>query len=194
MLLTKRQLLLHHTASKDDSRPVLEQIYVFKEDGETVAVSTDSYVLAEVREQTELAENFPNVTPDVDNAEIESAYIQAEVAKKILPLIPKKVVLPVLGKALVQKDELVTTDLDKTTKLITREQEGKYPDYKKLMPEKPAEFRVNLNPAKLKQVLEVFKDEHTLSIEFGEKPLDPVILRGGSAGTKIMAVVMPLKA
>lgn len=193
MLLTKKQLNLHQTASKDDSRPVLEQIYVRKIGDEIVAVSTDSYVLAEIREQAQSVEDYPNATPDVPNVEIESAFVQADVAKKIIPLLPKKTSLPVLAKALLQKDELITTDLEKTTKFITHEQEGKYPEYEKLIPE-PAEKKIHLDPSKLKQVLEVFKDEHSLTIEFGEKPTDPVVLRGGSAGTKITAVVMPLRS
>lgn len=193
MLLTKKQLNLHHTASKDDSRPVLEQIYVRKIGDEIVAVSTDSYVLAEVREPVVAVEDYPTATPDVPNAVIDSAYVQADVAKKIIPHIPKKVVLPVLGYALLQKDELITTDLEKTTKFITREQEGKYPEYEKLVPE-PAEFSVTINPAKLKQVLEVFKDELSVTIEFGKDKMSPVVLRGGSAGTKITGVVMPLRS
>lgn len=194
MLLTKKQLNLHHTASTDDSRPVLTQIYVRKIGDEIVAVSTDSYILAEVREKAQSVEDYPNVTPDVPNdSTIESAFVQADVAKKILPMIPKKTVLPVLTMALLQKNELVTTDLDKTTKFITHEQEGKYPDYEKLIPE-PAEFSVTVNPAYLKKMLEVFKDEQSVTIEFGKGKLDPVVLRGGSAGTKITGVVMPLRS
>lgn len=194
MLLTKKQLNLHHTASKDDSRPVLTQLYVRKIGEEIVAVSTDSYVLAEVREPAQPVDDYPNVTPDQPNdASIESAFVQADVAKKILPMIPKKTLLPILTMALLQKNELVTTDLDKTTKFITHEQEGKYPEYEKLIPA-PAEFSVTIDPAKLKQVLEVFKDERSLTIEFGKDKMSPVVLRGGSAGTKITGVVMPLRS
>lgn len=194
MLLSKQQLMIHHTASKDGSRPILNQIYAYKEKDQVVAVSTDGYVLTEVREATPALENYPEVNPDVPNKEIESCFIQASVAKKMIANLPKNPVLPILGYALVQKNELITTDLERTVKYLTHEQEGKYPEYQKMVPE-PAAFCVNINPDKLRQALEVFRGETmTVSIEFGEKPLDPVVLRGKRNGATITSIVMPLRA
>lgn len=194
MLLTKRQLKVHHLASTDDTRPVLTQVYAYKKDGETVAVATDSYILGEVRESSTPVEDFPTINQDSPNEDLDEVFIPKDVAESAISALPKKKILPILGYALAQKDEVITTDLNRTTKFVTKEQEGKFPDYQKLVPE-PAEFQVRLNPDKLRQALEVFKgDSFTdISIEFGKTPLDPVVLRGQEMGSTTTVLVMPLK-
>lgn len=194
MLLSKQQLLTHHTAGKDDSRPVLENIHVFKDGDETVAVSTDSYVLSEVREKNPTLEDYPPALGDREYAPVETAMIQREVAKNILSALPKNPLLPILSYALVQKDEVITTNLDRTISFTAREQEGKFPDYQKLIPE-PAAMQVAFNPAKMLQALQVFKGDYvSVTMEFGAKPLDPIVLRGKRNGAKITVLVMPVKS
>lgn len=194
MLLSKQQLLTHHTTSKDDSRPVLEQIYVFKDGDDIVAVSTDSYVLSEVREKTPALDEFPPATNGKEYQPIESALIQGVVAKKAVPTLPKSPLLPVLGYALVQKDEVITTDLDRTISFAAREVEGKFPDYQKLIPA-PAEKQVTFNPDKMRQALELFRGDATsVTIEFGEEKLDPIVMRGNRNGARITVIVMPLRS
>lgn len=193
MLLSKKQLLTHHTAGTDDARPVLQQVYVYKDGEDVVAVSTDSYVLAEVRQKTPPVDEFPLANGEQPNVEIDKCFISKDVAKKALGAIPKKYVLPVLGFALAQKDEVITSDLDVTTKFKSRELEGNFPDYLKLIPE-PAEKQITFNPDKMKQVMEVFKDITSVTIEFGEGKLDPVVFRANNAGAKITAILMPLRS
>lgn len=193
MLLTRQQLLTHHTTSKDDSRPVLEHIYVFQDGDDTVAVSTDSYVLSEVRQKNPALDEFPNPVSEREYQEVESAMIQGVVAKKVVAALPKSPLLPILTHALVQKDEVITTDLDRTISFAYHPQEGKFPDYQKLIPA-PAEKQITFNPDKMRQALELFRgDTMSVTIEFGEAKLDPIVLRGSRNGAKITVIVMPLK-
>lgn len=193
MLLSKKHLLVHHTASKDGTRPMLMQIRAYRDGEETVTVATDGYTLSEVREKTPPAEEFPLLPGDIVATEIKECFVPAEVAKAISPMLPKKTSLPILSYALAQKDRLTTTDLERATTFTTREVEGKFPDYKELIP-KPAEMRVSIDPDKVRQALDVLKGHRSITIEFGEKKISPVVLRGESDGTKTTVVIMPLRS
>lgn len=193
MLVSKNHLALAGLASKDDSRPLLMQIKVYKEDGKVVAVATDSYILGEVIEETPAIEDFPNLKDGVEPKPTDEAFIERSIAERAKKTLTAKAILPVLGYGLLEKDALTTTNLDTATVHTLRPVEGNYPEYRKLIPE-PAEFSVTLNPKNLIKALKMFDEHESMTIEFGEKRLDPVILRSNSGGVKKTVVVMPLKS
>lgn len=192
MLVSRNHLAVASVASKDDSRPLLQQVKITKADGKVTAVATDSYVLAEVIEETPGPTDFPLIGED-EPKPVNEAYIEASVAIRASKTIPKKNILPILNYGLVEKGALTTTNLDTATKHTLRDIEGNYPDYKKLIPE-PAEKRITVNPKKLIEGLKLFGEFDSMTIEFGEKALDPIILRSNSGGVKKTVVVMPLKS
>ncbi len=194
MLVSKNHLALSALASKDDARPLLMQIKIYKEDGKVVAVATDSYVLGEVIEETPAIEDFPQLKDGIEPKPTDEVLVEASIAERASKTLVRKAILPVLGYGLLEKDALTTTNLDTATVHTIRPIEGNYPDYRKLLPAEPAEFRVTLNPKKLIQALKMFGEFESMTMEFGEKRLDPVILRSNSGGVKKTVVVMPLKS
>ena len=62
MLVSKSLLSTIATASKDDSRPLLTCIRVYKEGENIVSVATDGYILSEVIEKTPPADDYPELT------------------------------------------------------------------------------------------------------------------------------------
>lgn len=198
MLVSKSLLSTIATASKDDSRPLLTCIRVYKEDDKIVSVATDGYILSEVIETTPSADDFPEL-PFEKGEEPESVLIPAVTAKKMIGSMKKNDTgLPVLSYAQLTKDTLVTTDLEQTTALHFRSPEGNYPEYRTLTDvdeEKAKTYRtVTINPKYLKQVLELFKDDTSVELSISDNKMSPVFVRSESYGVKKMAVVMPLKA
>lgn len=194
MLISKNHLLTLHTAGKDDSRPMLTQIKVFKEGKEVVSVSTDSYILSEVREETPDDADFPLAPEDMQGSVIANEYyMPVSNAKKIKPFMKGDKVLPILGYAQVHKDGVFATNLEQSIKLYAKPVEGNYPDYQKLIPAQERKAQVTLDPKLLKRALEVFGTDHSITIDIGE-PLEPVVMRNNdNTQTKKLVIVMPLK-
>lgn len=104
-------------ASNDDSRPVLTGVYFYSEKGQLYIAATDSYRLAEKK-----------VGPVKEEI---SSLIPASSAQDLLRIIGDH-----------EEDVEVTSDDQQAlfrigdVELVTRLIEGKYPDYKKLIPTK----------------------------------------------------------
>lgn len=193
MLISKQHLLTLHTAGKDDSRPMLTQIKVFKEGKEVVAVSTDSYILSEVREETPDDADFPLAPEDMQGSVIaDEYYLTTGNAKKLKRFMKGDKVLPILGYAQVHKDGVFATNLDASIKLYAKPVEGQYPDYQKLIPKENRKAQITLDPKLLNRALEVFGSDHSITIDIGEA-LEPVVMRNNDSLTKKMVIVMPLK-
>lgn len=198
MLVSKSLLSTIATASKDDSRPLLTCIRVYKEDDKIVSVATDGYILSEVIESTPNADEYPELPFVKTDDEPESILVPAETAKKMIGSIKKNDTgLPILNYAHLAKDTIVTTDLEQTTALHFRSPEGNYPEYRKLTDvdeEKAKTYKsVTVNPKYLKQVLALFKDDTSVELSVSEDKFAPVFIRSESNGVKKMAVIMPLK-
>lgn len=198
MLVSKSLLSTIATASKDDTRPLLTCIRVYKEDDKIVSVATDGYILSEVIESTPSADDFPELPFVKTDDTPESILIPAETAKKMIGSIKKNDSgLPILSYAQLTKDTLVTTDLEQTTALHFRSPEGNYPEYRKLVEldeEKAKTYKkATVNPKYLKQVLALFKDDYSVELSISEDKFAPVFIRSESNGVKKMAVIMPLK-
>lgn len=197
MLVSKSLLSTIATASKDDTRPLLTCIRVYKEDDKIVSVATDGYILSEVIESTPSADEYPEL-PFAKSDELESVLVPAETAKKMIGSIKKNDTgLPILSYAQLTKDTIVTTDLEQTTALHFRSPEGNYPEYRKLTDvdeEKAKTYKtVKVNPKYLKQVLALFKDDLSVELSISEDKFAPVFIRSEEYGVKKMAVIMPLK-
>lgn len=103
------------SASNDDSRPVLTGVYLHSYEGKLYVVATDSYRLAE----KELVET---------NDEI-SLLIPANAMQELLRLIPDDEE----EVEVVHDDQQVLFKLG-DIELVTRQIDGNYPDYRKLIP------------------------------------------------------------
>lgn len=198
MLVSKALLSTLSAASKDDTRPLLTCLRVYKEKDHIVSVATDGYILAEVIETTPGDEEFPNLPVDDHSlGEADSVLVPAETAKKMISSMKKNDTgLPVLSYAALTSASLTTTDLATTTMLHFRSPEGNYPEYRELIDreEKKAYNTVKINPKYLKQLLAMFKDDLDIEISVSNDKHAPVFIRSEEYGVKKTALVMPLKA
>lgn len=198
MLLTKEQLRVAPFASSDHTRPVLTRIRATRDkETETITtVATDGYVLAEIIAPADDVSEYPKIREYKKNNPVDTALIDADIAKKIAKAIPKPkdTALPVLNHAIVEDGVISTTDLETTTSYAYREPEGDYPDYKQLLPKKPSNLQVAVNPKYLIKAAEMFEKYEGMTIELGEKKMDPIVLRSDSNGVQKMVVIMPLKS
>ena len=202
MLISKEQVRVAKLASSDGSRPVLQQVKVYKHDGKVVTVATDSYVLGEVIEDTPSIDDFPTLPDGQGYKPTSEVLVPAAVLLELGKKLKVKNVLPVLGYGLVEKGRVVTTDLDVNTALSFHEIEGKYPDYRRLIDDYAGkkEVSITLNPKILAKALALFGNDSSIELTLhlqddgSAAKLDPVILTSENAGTKKTAVVMPLKS
>lgn len=193
MLVNKSMLVVAALASTDDARPLLETVKLYKEDGKTVAVATDSYVLGEIIEETPDISEYPELSQPLTDPD--AVLLPAKAAIKIAKAITKSKVLPVLNYAVIESDKAIATDLEETTTLGFKSPEGNYPDYRKLMEKYDGEYvTVKLNPKYIKTVLGMFKGDIEVNVSV---PVDdkyaPTIFRTEGNGTKKTALIMPLK-
>lgn len=201
MLISKNHLLTLHTTSKDDTRPLLKQIKVFRQGEYVVAVSTDSYILSEVREKVPDDADYPLAEEDMNGSEVaDEIYFEADTAKRLKPYMKNDKVLPILSYAQAHKDGVFATTLDKSIKLYAKPVDGEYPDYERLLPAAQDE-PVLVNPKLLRKALAVFNaDDEAVSIEIKTDPKTgkpdkyaPVVLRSVNTQIKKLAVVMPVR-
>jgi hypothetical protein len=198
MLLTKEQLLVHHVASKDESRPVLCTVYFTQDGNKTTAVATDSYMLAEITSEVPDDSDFPEtggekVTPSIEG------YVTKDNVKKALASLPRKGALPILDYAQLTTESLDTTDLSSVSRFSAQKDSSPFPNYQSIIPSGEPAHSVKLNPKLLKQLLEVFKDDTEVTLEFhnapdGNKAQQPLILRASNMETKKLGLIMPLRS
>jgi len=195
MLVSKALLSTIATASKDDTRPLLTCIRIYKEDDKLVSVATDGYILSEVIESTPSTDDFPELPFKSEATEPEAILVPATTAKKMIGAMKKSDTLPVLNYAQLLDGTIITTDLLQTTALHFRSPEGNYPEYRELIEreEKKAFTTTKINPKYLKQALELFKDDTDIEISTSDDKTAPVFIRSNHYGVKKTAVIMPLK-
>jgi len=195
MLVSKALLSTIATASKDDTRPLLTCIRIYKEDDKLVSVATDGYILSEVIESTPSTDDFPELPFKSEATEPEAILVPATTAKKMIGAMKKSDTLPVLNYAQLLDGTIITTDLLQTTALHFRSPEGNYPEYRELIEreEKKSFMTTKINPKYLKQALELFKDDTDIEISTSDDKTAPVFIRSNHYGVKKTAVIMPLK-
>lgn len=196
MLVSKSLLSTIASASKDDTRPLLTCIRVYKEGDTIVSVATDGYILSEVIETTLPDTDYPELPHKAHiGSETEAVLVPATTAKKMIALMKNSDVLPVLNFALLGNDTITTTDLEQTSVLHFRSPEGNYPEYRELIEreEKKEYVTSKVNPKYLKQVLAMFKDDTDVDISVSADKHAPVFIRSNHMGVKKTAVIMPLR-
>lgn len=199
MLVSKSLLSVQAVASKDDSRPLLTCVKLYKENDAIVSVATNGYILGEVIEKTPAVDEYPELPAIGERVLVDEVLIPAKSAKTLAKAIKKNDTgLPILSYAVVEEERASTTDLETVTTLGFRKTEGNYPEYRKLINDytEKNSVSVHINPDYLKQVLEMFKGDNSivLTMSTGERgKLEPVILTNDVAGVKKTGVIMPLK-
>jgi DNA polymerase III sliding clamp (beta) subunit (PCNA family) len=173
MKLSRAHLSVLGAAAKaKDLRPLFNSIYTYKDDGETVAVATDSYRLYEVREAT--------LEDDLDNHDL------------IIPVDEVK-----LAQTLLKSNQHLThieatadqISVNGTTHKISV-REGKFPEYKKIIPTVEPVAEIKLNPAYLKEAMDFFKDAGGgVTVKF-YGATQPVVITNDA---EKLALIMPLR-
>lgn len=221
-LFTRKQLEIVKFASRDDTRIGLNGVYV---DGETT-VATDGHRLLMVKSKQ--MENADWPANSIKWSENDKPFtIPLTTVEKALRNVPKKVDLPILERIAIglkevptgDADKVVcqTTDLDTTDNVEARIQEGKFPNYKQVIPDfKDSDQyqRVGVSAGYLKDVcavlekynpgskmitLYVKKDtpkvvgsKYTESAKLGEN-YSIVLTADDNLGNQATAVIMPLR-
>lgn len=201
MLVSKHQIRVAKLASTDDTRPLLQQVKVYKEDGKIVAVATDSYILGEIIEPDNTPiDEYPLLPGGDKYSDPEEVLVPATVLTELGKKLKAKNILPILGLGVVEKGKVITTDLDTATTLSFQEVEGKYPDYRKLMDgfKDKGKVTLTINPKLLVRALSMFSEDSvqvTIHVNSDGKvaSLDPMLVTTDYAGVKKTAVIMPLK-
>lgn len=175
MKLSRNHLSVLGAAAKErDGRPILSSVYAHQEDGQTVAVATDSYRLYSVSEAMQEGEEAS-----------EGIMIPLEQVKFAAVLIkPHKY----LNHLEVTSEQI---SVNGTTHKI-EPRDGKFPDYKSVLPKSEPLATVKINPKYLKEAMEFFKGAQSITLEFHEDN-KPVIIRTDDTETKKLAVIMPMR-
>lgn len=216
-LYNKKQLEIVKITTKDENRPTLQGLYI---DGDTT-VMTDGHKLMTVKSPPMPTEDWPaNSIPwKIDN---EPFIISREQVEKSLKNIPRKPDFPILGHVAIGKvvndkglKEIAcqTTNLENTDKVEGREVDGKYPNYKQIIPpylDEELYQAIGISATYLKEVctlLEKYKERSrmvTLHVRKKYIPYNdedkktvadfPIVLTADDEeGTEAMAIIMPMK-
>jgi len=164
-LLGKRSLEIIKLACNDETRQALNGLYV---DGDTTVV-TDGHKLIRVKSQSPPVCDWP--ANGIKWTVEEPFIIDKKTVEKALKNIPKKQAIPILHNAAVglikveegtaKKAVCQTTDLERTENIETRTVDGKFPDYKRVIPdyENESEYsRIGISAKYLMDVCSILKN------------------------------------
>lgn len=195
MLVSKALLSAVVATSKDDTRPVLQSVKVYREDDHIISVATDGYILAEVAQSTPDISEFPQLPNGIEPAAVDEVMIPASVVKRLLASMKNDSGLPVLDLALLQSETVTTTNLKETTTLSFKQPDDNYPEYRKLIEKNDMrEYHSSLvNPKYLKQILAMFKDDYSVELSISSDRNAPIYIQSSADGVKKKALIMPLR-
>jgi len=206
-LLGKRSLEIIKLASNDETRQALNGLYV---DGDTTVV-TDGHKMMRVKSQSLPVSEWP--ANGVKWTVEEPFIIDKKTVEKALKNIPKKQAIPILHNAAVglvkvgdgeaKKAVCQTTDLERTENIETRTVDGKFPDYKRVIPdyENLEQYsRVGISAKYLMDVCSILKnyDERmnliTIYFKKEETGNSSIVLTAEDGeGNEATAVIMPMR-
>ncbi len=175
MLISKQMLRATVAVADDESRPTLAKVYFHKEGKKSVAVATNSYILAKVEEETPDDTEFP-VIPGMEGKKADEGFVDGVIAKKIARTLGTNKNLPALNYAKLEENAAITTDLAVTTQFRALSMEAakdggiKFPKYETIIPTTPPVASVSLDPKLLVKLLELFKGDTEIRIEIYDKP------------------------
>jgi len=193
MFLSKASLDVMSHASGSPTRPILTGVYVT----DTVSVATDSYRLLEV--------SHPVINPDDMPVQLQSTgegsvIIPTVAIAKARANIPKKCALQCLHNVSVSIDDmsvhLKTSDLETIDDVSARAIEGKYPDYKQIIPSGEPKVRIAVSAKYLKDMAAYFEkhavENYYVEIEVTDSTT-PLIMRAKVGSNQdAVGVLMPL--
>lgn len=199
-LLKRGHQVVAKAVSTDGTRYSLTGVYIEETKTGLQTTATNGRILATVEDlETEfVAEDFPaNVIPVTAPNGSKAAIVPADGFTCAFKALPKKTPLPILGTVAVVMGEKETTlgvtDLDSPIVKTVRNIEGKFPNYKQIIPNGKATFTCEYNPKLLMDALK-------MAVEFGLDGVkmeftnneSPVKITGKRNGQKLTVVVMPL--
>lgn len=155
MLLNRSILGLAKLASKKQSRYTLQAIAVGKEQ----AVATDGHIMAVVQTKPMDDSAMPVIEGMAPRtlADGEQVLVSAEAASAALKTIPKRSNLPILQNAAMGADgKLYTTDLENVS-AFSHKVEGKFPDWKAVIPREAPVAEVSFDARKMIQLCDYIK-------------------------------------
>lgn len=146
------------SVSLDESRPVLAGVYFNIEDGRITLAATDSYRLTEVNSKISIKDKINCIIPARTLVEIQR-LISIEESNDI--------------KLKISESEASFTIGD--SELITQLTEGKYPDYKKIIPEN-SKTTIEASTSKLQEAVKIStvfarESSHSVSLTIKNKEL-----------------------
>src|SRR6185312_11917727 len=135
-LLSKGHAVVTKAASTDETRYVLNGVYLEETEKGLKATATDGCILATVEDIDKAmgAEDFPvNVMPkDAENGAV-AAIVPTAAFNDIVKAVPKRVTLPVLERVAVVMGKATSTmgvtDLQDPTIKVAQNIDGVYPKY-----------------------------------------------------------------
>lgn len=215
-LYGKKQLEIIKLASKDETRQALAGMFIDRD----TTVITDGHKLVTVKSQPKPQEDWPANSIPWNKEDSDPFIISREQVEKAIKNIPKlgkhdpnKILRNVaIGKVLNDqgRKELAcqTTDLDNIDNVAGREIDGKFPNYKQVIPDYMDETKyqpIGISATYLKEICAVFEKYQegsrmiTLHIAKQTKKQKqpenyPIVLTANDGeGTEAMAVIMPMR-
>jgi DNA polymerase III sliding clamp (beta) subunit (PCNA family) len=212
MLLQKSDFCVRHAACRDVSRYNLHGVRIEPQEGDERArlVATDGHMLLMLDTVMPPSDEYP-VLPDVEGAHrpvLEPHTVPLDTVNAIVKALPKcRTSMPVLSRTLVdgglandgteQRLRFHITDLETHVPIMCREIEGEYPAYDQILPKDEPVATVTLDARLLGSILKAVSElrTHTLTIELRGEQEDylPVVMRSEHEGSKLTAVLMPMR-
>lgn len=200
-LLTKGHSVVAKAASTDETRYILQGVYLEETKNGMKATATDGRMLAIVEDESVAfaASEYPaNVIPATAPNGAKSAIVPIDAFVSAFKGMPgRKCQLPILQTVAVTmgatETTLGTTDLQTPIVRTAKNIEGHFPDCEQVIPKK-ATFAINFNPRLLGVGLKIAQDFELeqVKMEFTDDK-SPVKITGKLNGQKLTVVVMPMQ-
>lgn len=200
-LLTKGHAVVARAASTDETRYILNGVYLEETEKGMKATATDGKMLATVEDESIgfTALDYPaNVIPATAPNGAKTAIVPTDVFVSAFKGLPgRKSRLPVLQNVAVTmgatETTLGTTDLATPIVRTARNIEGTFPNYKQIIPKKST-FAIKFDPKLLGVALKIAQDFELTGVdmEFTDNK-SPVKITGKRNGQTLTVVVMPLQ-
>lgn len=201
-LLTRGHSVVAKAASTDETRYILQGVYLEETKNGMKATATDGRIMASVEDESEAlaASEYPaNVIPATAPNGAKAAIVPTDAFVKAFKGLPtaRRTTLPILQMVAVTmgatETTLGTTDLETPIVRTARNIEGHFPNYEQIIPKK-AEFTINFSPRLLGVALKIAQDFELdqVKMEFTDDK-SPVKITGKRNGQKLTVVVMPMQ-
>lgn len=202
-LLSKEHAVVVKAASTDETRYILQGVYLEETKEGLNAVATDGRILAMVEDKSGAmaADEFPaNVIPKDAENDATHAIVPIDAFQSAVKALPKqgRISLPILQHVAVVMGKKTTTlgvtDLQCPTVKSVANIEGIFPNYRQSIPTAKADLVTAYSPALLMRACQmaVAFGLDSMKLEF-TSALDPVKISGSHNGKDLTIVVVPMR-